>query len=109
MIECTRINKDLDLETKRNTDIDLKISLDKLKKVVEQSLEHMYEATIIFIGHPLDLIEIDMSEIPANCYFISFHYADRGTMCKADGDLKRELYEFIEKHPDRVLRGEKYE
>lgn len=60
------------------------------------------------MGNPLDLIKINMSEIPRCCFFISNHHINRGTMFKIeDGKFKRELYNFIEKYPDRVLRGEK--
>lgn len=99
MIECTTATKDSTLE----------ISLDKFKKAVEQFSEHIYEATTIFIGNPLYLIEIDMYEIPSNCYFVSNHLIDRGVMYKVeDGELKRSLYEFIEEFPDRVFRGKKF-
>lgn len=98
MIECTTATKDSTLE----------ISLDKFKKAVEQFSEHIYEATTIFIGNPLDLIEIDMYEIPSNCYFVSNHNIDRSEMYKVDGELKRTLYEFIEEFPDRVFRGKKF-
>lgn len=85
------------------------ISMDKLTEAVEQFCEHIYETTTIFIGNPLDLIEIDMYEIPTNCYFVSNHNVDKGVMYKVDGELKRTLYEFIEEFPDRVFRGKKFE
>lgn len=84
-------------------------SMNKFLEAVEQFCEHIYEATEIFMGNPFDLIEMDMSEIPPNFYFISNHYINKGDMYKIeDGELKRSLYEFIEEHPDRVFRGEKY-
>ena len=83
-------------------------SMNNFLEAVEQFCEHIYEATEIFMGNPFDLIEMDWSKIPTNFYFISNHYIDKGNMFKIeDGELKRSLYEFIEKHPDRVFRGEK--
>ena len=97
MNECT-LNKPLDLE----------VSAEKLLEAVKLFSEHIYDATKIFIGNPWDLIEIDMSEIPRNCYFISEQCAEKGKMYQVtDGELKRMLYDFIEKYPDRVFRGKK--
>ena len=82
--------------------------MDELLKAIEQFSEHIYEATSIFMGNPFDLIEIDMSEIPNNCYFISDNHIDKGTILQVkDGELKRSLYKFIEECPDRVFRGSK--
>lgn len=98
-----------DYITSASSNLDLEISLDKLLEAVEQFSESIYKATDIFIGNPLDLIEIDMSQIPRNCYFISQHNIDKGTMLKVENEeFKRMLYGFIEEHPDRVFRGEKY-
>ena len=84
-------------------------SMNKFLEAVEQFGEHIYESTEIFIGNPFDLLKIDMSEIPNNCYFISDINIDRNTMFKVkDSDFKRTLYEFIEENPDRVFRGKKY-
>ena len=85
-----------------------KSDMDKLLKAVEQFCESIYETTEIFIGNPFDLIEIDMSEIPSNCFFISEPCIERGVMYRTKDDwLKRELYKFIEEYPDRVFRGKK--
>lgn len=82
--------------------------IQKFLEAVEQFCEHIYEATEIFLANPMDLIKIDMSEIPLNYYFISDYHIDKGIMYKIkDGELKRALYEFIEKYPDRVFRGKK--
>lgn len=98
MNECT-VNKASPLE----------VSAEKLLEAVKQFNEHVYEATEILMGNPFDLIEIDMSEIPRNCYFISNNNVERNKMYHITDDyLKRELYQFIENHPDRVFRGEKY-
>lgn len=87
----------------------LEISAEKLLEAVKQFEEHIYEATEIFMGNPFDLIEIDMSEIPSNCYFISENCVERNSMYHVtDSELKRMLYDFIEKYPDRVFRGKKY-
>ena len=87
-----------------NKDFDL----DKILEAIKQLDEHIYNATEIFMGDPFDLIGIDMSEIPRNCYFISHYGMEKGKLYKVeDGELKRELYAFIEKHPDRVFRGRK--
>ena len=86
----------------------LDISAEKFLEVVKQFSEHIYNATEIFMGNPFDLIEIDMSEIPSNCYFISENSVERNKMYHVtDGALKRMLYDFIEKYPDRVFRGKR--
>lgn len=83
--------------------------MQKFLEAIEQFGEHMYEITEILIANPMDLIEINMYEIPPNCYFISDYHIDKGTMYKVeDGELKRMLYEFIEEFPDRVFRGKKW-
>lgn len=97
MNECT-VNKTSHLE----------VSAEKLLEAVEQFSEHIYNATEIFIGNPFDLIEIDMSEIPRNCYFISNNCVEKNKMYHVTDDyLKRELYRFIENYPDRVFKGKK--
>lgn len=86
----------------------LDISAEKLLEAVKQFSEQIYNATEIFMGNPFDLIEIDMSEIPRNCYFISDNCVEKNQMYHVtDGELKRMLYDFIEEHPDRVFRGKK--
>lgn len=97
MNECT-VNKASPLE----------VSVEKLLEAVKQFSEHIYDATEIFMGNPFDLIEIDMSEIPSNCYFISENSVERNKMYHITDDyLKRELYNFIENYPDRVFKGKK--
>lgn len=87
----------------------LEVSAEKLLEAAKQFSEHIYNATEIFMGNPFDLIEIDMSEIPSNCYFISNNNVERNKMYHITDDLiKRELYNFIENYPDRVFKGEKY-
>jgi hypothetical protein len=84
------------------------ISVEKLLEAIKQFSETLYEITNIFLGNPSDLIEIDMSKIPSNCFFISDQHINKGEMLKIEnGELKRSLYEFIEEHPDRVFRGKK--
>lgn len=56
--------------------------IEDLLKSVNKISEHIYENTEIFLGNPFDLIEIDMSEIPYNCVFISDVHMEKGTMCK---------------------------
>ena len=91
-----------------NESSSLEISAEKLLEAVKQFSEHIYEATQIFMGNPFDLIKIDMSDIPRNCFFISNHYIKEGEMFKIEDDeLKIALYNFIEKYPDRVFRGKK--
>ena len=97
-IECT-LNNPCAWET----------SAEKLLEAIKQFCEYIYEMSEIFIANPFDLIEIDMSKIPQNCYFMSEHYMDRGKMLRiVDKELKRDLYKFIEEHPDRAFRGEKH-
>ena len=92
--------------TNKTSDVD--ISLDKILKVIEEFDRHMYEATEIFLANPYDLLKINMSVIPRNCVFISNHNMNESTMAHIkDGELKRDLYKFIEEHPDRVFRGQK--
>lgn len=98
----------MDEYTTTNKDSTLEMNMDELLKAVECFGETVYKATTIFIGNPLDLIEIDWYEIPSNCYFVSNQHIGRGEMYKVDGDLKRTLYEFIEEYPDRVFRGKKF-
>ena len=98
-----------DYITSASSSLDLNMSLDKLLEAVEQFSESIYKATNIFLGNPFDLIKMDMGKIPRNCYFISDHSLDLGKMYKVEKEeLKRDLYKFIEEHPDRVFRGEKY-
>ena len=95
-----------DYITSTSSSLDLNMSLDKLLEAIEQFSERIYEVTEIFFGNPFDLIKMDMSKIPCNCYFVSHYGIDEGKLYKVeDGELKRELYEFIEKHPDRAFRG----
>ena len=92
--------------TNKTSDID--ISLDKILKMVKQFDKDMYEVTEIFLANPVDLLKINMSVIPRNCVFISSLYMNKDTMAHVkDGELKRDLYKFIEEHPDRVFRGQK--
>ena len=86
----------------------LDVSIEKLLEAVKQFEEHIYEVTEIFMGNPFDLIEIDMSEIPNNCYFISDNCVERNKIYHVtNSELKRMLYDFIEKYPDRVFKGKK--
>lgn len=82
--------------------------INKFLEAIEKFNETIYQTTEILLANPFDLIELDMSEIPCNCYFISDTHIEKGTMYKVeDSDLKRSLYEFIEEFPDRVFRGKK--
>ena len=84
------------------------ISLDNILKVVEEFDKHIYEATQIFLANPVDLLKINMSVIPRNAVFIGSCYMNEGTMVHVkDGGIKKDLYKFIEEHPDRVFRGKK--
>lgn len=77
---------------------------DNFIKAVEQFDLH---TTNILLGHPLDLLEMDMKQFPSNCYFISEHLAKRGELLMIkDGELKELLYNFVKDNPDRVFRGE---
>lgn len=74
----------------------------------EQIEEMLYIMTNICLGNPFDLIEMDMTEISSDCYFISDAHIEKGTIFKVnDSELKRNLYEFIKEYPDRVFRGQK--
>ena len=92
--------------TNKTSNVD--ISLDTILKVVEEFDKRIYEATQIFLANPVDLLKINMSVIPRNAVFISSFNMNEGTMAHVkDGELKRDLYKFIEEHPDRVFRGQK--
>lgn len=83
--------------------------INKFLEAIKKFSETIYQSTEILLANPFDLIEMDMSEIPCNCYFISDAHIEKGTMFKVeDSDLKRSLYEFIEEFPDRVFRGKGY-
>lgn len=83
--------------------------MNKLLEAVEQFCETIYQSTEILLANPLDVIALDLSDIPCNCYFISDSHVERGTMLKIeDSPLKRDLYKFIEDFPDRVFRGKKW-
>lgn len=61
----------------------------------------------IFIGHPLDLIKIDMKELSTDVILISNTDVDRGTILLVkDEEMKNTLYQFAKQFPDRVFRGE---
>ena len=79
-----------------------------LLDAIKQFNEHIYESTEIFLGNPDDLFKMDMTEIPSCCVFMSNFGVEKGRMLRCvDDTLKRELYEFIEEHLDRVFRGRK--
>ena len=94
-------------EQERRCDMD--DGMNKFLEAVEQFCETIYQSTEILLANPLDLIELDLSSIPCNCYFISDSHVEKGTMLKIeDSPLKRDLYKFIEDFPDRVFRGKKW-
>lgn len=65
-----------------------------------------YDSTQIILGHPSDLLKMDMNEIPERCYFISNHYLKQGELLLVkDNDLKKMLYSFAKDNPNRVFRG----
>ena len=91
-----------------NKTSNLEVSAEKLLEAVKQFSEQIYNATEIFMGNPWNLIEIDMSEVPSNCYFISDNCVEKNKMYHVtDSELKRMLYDFIEEYPDRVFKGKK--
>lgn len=65
-----------------------------------------YESTQIILGHPSDLLKMDMDKFSAYHYFISNHNLKQGELLLVkDSDLKEMLYEFVKNNPDRVFRG----
>ena len=87
----------------------MKDSENKFLEAIEAFHEVIYQGTEIFLGNPFDLIEIDMSNIPSNCYFISDANIEKGVMYKIEDDsLKRCLYEFIENNEYRAFKGNKW-
>lgn len=93
--------------TCRYNEIDEEVTINQLVEVIKQSNEFGYEATVIFVGHPLDLAAIDVYEFPSTCYFVSNQYVPKGAIYQADGYWKRFWYEFINEYPDKVFRGKK--
>ena len=82
----------------------LEKSLNELLETIEETC---YE---IFIGHPLDLLDLDMNKFYSFCYFLSNHNTKRGELLLIkDKKFKRDLIKFIKEHPDRVFRGKKSE
>ena len=80
-------------------------ALDELVKIVEKI---DYDSTQIILGHPSDLLEMDMSKFSSYWYFISHHnLKQRELLIVKDGSLKETLYKFVKNNPDRVFRGEK--
>lgn len=64
--------------------------------------------TKIFFVHPLDLISMNMSEMPDNTIYISDVNVERGNMYLVqDEELRKQLYIFAKQFPDRVSRGGK--
>lgn len=64
--------------------------------------------TKIFFVHPLDLINMNMSEMPDNTIYISDSNVERGNICLVqDKELRKQLYAFAKQFPDRVSRGGK--
>lgn len=79
------------------------ISFNELKKAVDK---FVYDTTRIVIANGLDLLELDMKEIPNNVFFLSNMNVERGTMYEiVDSDLKLELFEFCTENKDRCFQG----
>ena len=88
-------------------EIDEEVTINQLIEIIKQLSESIYEETLIFVGNPLFLVELDMYEFPSNCYFVSSPYVPKDRVYQPKGDWKRLWYEFIEEHPDKVFRGKK--
>ena len=85
-------------------------ALDNLKKAVDDFSEHLYQLTKIFIMNPEDIMRLDLNDFSNNTFIISVSSVAPGqAYAIQDSPLKRQLYEFIEKHPDRVFRGKRCE
>lgn len=64
--------------------------------------------TKIFFVHPLDLISMNMSEMPDDTIYISESNVERGNVYLIqDEELRKQLYTFAKQFPDRVSRGGK--
>lgn len=60
----------------------------------------------IFMGNPMDLLELDMNEFYVGTYFISSPHLEKGTMLKiVDEYLKYDLIKFCIENEDRVFKG----
>ena len=65
-----------------------------------------YESTQIILGHPSDLLKMDMDKFSTYHYFISNHNLKQGELLLVkDSELKEMLYAFVKDNPDRVFRG----
>jgi hypothetical protein len=92
------------ITTASNEKIDF--SEEALNKFVEAVEKFRLDCVKIFLGNPFDLIEMDMSEIPSDCYFISNQDVEKGKLLLVKDDMmKEELYKFAQMFPDRVFRG----
>lgn len=64
--------------------------------------------TKIFFVHPLDLISMNMSEMPDDTIYISDSNVERNNIYLVqDEELRKQLYAFTKQFPDRVSRGGK--
>lgn len=68
-----------------------------------------YDSTVIIFMNPKTILKMDMKDYNSYVYFISMTELELGqaVILKEDSDLKRDMYEFVKEHPDRVWQGEK--
>ena len=79
-----------------------------LNKLVEEVETLAFDCINIFLGHPLDLLKLNMTEFSCFWYFISNSDMKQGELLLVkDEEIKTELYKFAKNNPDRVFRGEK--
>lgn len=96
----------MDKYNKNNLQEQLIDALNKFSIVIKGN---SYKNAKILLINPLDLLDLHMEDCPQNCYFISkidqpLHSA---LMLVEDTDEKKQVWNFIQKFPDRVFRREK--
>lgn len=81
-------------------------TLNALDELLSICKKFDFDSTTIILGHPSDLLKMDMSKFSAYWYFISNHNLKQGELLLVkDNELKEGLYKFAKENPDRVFRG----
>ena len=82
--------------------------LSDLNKAIENFSEHLYQITQILLVNPEDGIHLKLDEFPDNVILITKNEVEKGQcILVKDGPLKRSLYDFCKKHPEKIFRGKK--
>lgn len=80
--------------------------IENFVKAVDDFLEKFYQATRIFVVNPNTLLKLNMNNFGTNIWFVSNAAMEENKCVEVVNDkLKRDLYRFCEKHPDRYFQG----